>query len=117
MEAINWRRFLAFTPVSVVLAFLTAYRRQIAPQLGNLFFPLSGILFITFFILIYGVPRRKSTLTPMTRRGYLWLSVALIGIAWLTQTNWFVQLPTWILLAFCLAVFTITVLWSRSRRR
>ena len=110
----NWRRFLAFTPVTVALAFLTVYGPNVMPHY------LVGVfvvfLFFAFFLIFYTSPRWKPTLPPITARAVLllviWLVVALIGVGWAQRR--FPQCLPWVTLLVIFA--SLAVVFVRARR-
>jgi hypothetical protein len=110
----NLRRVLAFTPVTVALAFLTVYGPNVMPHY------LVGVfvvfLFVAFFLIFHMSPRWKPTLPPITARVVLllviWLLVALIGVGW-AQRRFPRALP-WVTPIVIFA--SLAVVFVRSRR-
>ena len=71
----NWRRFLAFMPVTVGLALLTVYGGRLMPRyLVHVVVP---ILFLCFFILFYRSPRWKINYRATSTNRLL---VSIIGV-------------------------------------
>jgi hypothetical protein len=113
-EKFNWRRVLAFTPVTVALAFLTVYGPNVVPHyLVGLFVV---FLFFAFFLIFYTSPRWKPTLPPINARvGLLlviWLVVALIGVGWAQRR--FPQALPWVTPLVIFA--SLAVVFVRARR-
>ena len=110
----NWRRFLAFTPITVALAFLTVYGPEIIPR--YLVGAIVVSLFFALFLIFYGSPRWKPTLPPITTRSLLllfaWLAVAIIGVTWIERT--FPKILPW--LTFVLILASLAVFFLRRRR-
>jgi uncharacterized membrane protein YfcA len=107
----NWRRFLAFTPVTVALGLLTAYGRDIMPRL--LVRAIVVFLFFALFLIFYSSPRWRPTLPPITTRRLLFLfagvAVAFIGVAWIERS--LPQVLPWLL--FLLIIASLSVYFRR----
>jgi uncharacterized membrane protein YfcA len=113
----NWRRFLAFMPVTVALAFLTVYGPEILPH--YLVGAIVVILFFAFFVIFYGSPRWKPTLPPITLRGLLFLfaslAIAFIGVAWVERR--FRQVLPWLVFLLIFALLSVFLLHGRRAQK
>jgi uncharacterized membrane protein YfcA len=113
----NWRRFLAFIPVTVALAVLTAYGREIMPQ--YLLGLIVVFLFTALFLIFYSSPRWTPTLPRerMTKSRILslfaTLAVLIVGIVWLHQR--FPQLLPRVVFLLIFASITISIFIRRKR--
>jgi hypothetical protein len=108
----NLRRFLAFTPISIGLALLTVYGRDVMPPL--LVGAIVIFLFTALFLIFYSSPRWKPTLPPISTPRLLLLfavvAIAFVVIAWIER-----RLPQVLPWLVGLLIFGSLAFYSRGR--
>jgi len=106
MNEINWRRFLAFLPVSLALGWIGPY---LFSHFGNAGVAIGAILFFTFFIPFYSLPRWGKPLLPAaTTRRLLWVGIITVALVCFSLTSVFRHAPLWLtLLAYLMACILV----------
>ena len=116
-DGFNWRRVLAFTPVTLALALLTASGSHFMPH--YLLLPIGIILFFSLFLIHYSLPHWKPSARPLSVRLRLfllalsWLAIAFIGVSFI-EWRFPHQALSWLALLLILALFFLLFLPIRS---